>query len=101
AGHAYGLEVLAHLGRDDAVEQLRDVFRYVDGALGVEKNWRSRLHEMIQAERQRHEHPAETASAIQRRIGELLLELLVDIRKAVEADTICLGGGLFYNTYFN
>ena len=101
AGQAYGLEVLAHLGRGDAAEQLRHVFRYVGGALEVETNWRGRLHQMIQAERQGREHPAETAGAIQRRIGELLLELLQDVRKATEIDTICLGGGLFYNTYFN
>jgi carbamoyltransferase len=101
SGQAYGLEVLAHLGRGDAVDQIRNVFRYIDGALDVAPNWRGRLHEMVQAERQRHEHPAETASTVQRRIGELLLELLVDVRKAVEIDTICLGGGLFFNTYFN
>jgi carbamoyltransferase len=101
AGQAYGLEVLAHLGPDEAAERLRDVFRYVDGALEVEQHWRSRLSDMIQADRQRHEHPAETASAIQRRIGELLLELLADVRKTVNVDAICLGGGLFYNTYFN
>lgn len=101
SGQAYGLEVLAHLGRGDAAEQLRDVFRYTDGALKVDRNWRGRLRDMIQAERQDREHAAETASAIQRRIGELLLELLADIRKSVETDAICLGGGLFYNTYFN
>jgi carbamoyltransferase len=101
AGQAYGLEVLAHLGRGDATDPLRDMFRYVDGTLEVEKNWRARLHGMIQAERQRRDGAAETAAAIQARIGELLLELLADIRKSVETDSICLGGGLFYNTYFN
>jgi carbamoyltransferase len=101
AGQAYGLEVLAHLGRGDATERLRDLFRYVDGTLEVEKNWRTLLHGMIQAERQRHDRAAETAAAIQARIGELLLELLADIRKSVKTDSICLGGGLFYNTYFN
>ena len=101
AAQAYGLEVLAHLGRGDATAQLRDVFRYVDGTLEVEQNWRGRLHGMIRAERQRQDRAAETAAAIQGRIGELLLELLADIRKSVETDSICLGGGLFYNTYFN
>jgi carbamoyltransferase len=98
---AYGLEVLAHLGRGDAAEQLRDVFRYSDGALEAAPDWRGRVHGMIQAERQYQRNAAQTASAIQRRIGELLLELLTDIRAVVETDAICLGGGLFYNTYFN
>jgi carbamoyltransferase len=101
AAQAYGLEVLAHLGRGDATAQLRDVFRYLDGVLELEQNWRGRLHGMIRAERQRQDRAAETAAAIQGRIGELLLELLADIRKSVETDSICLGGGLFYNTYFN
>jgi carbamoyltransferase len=101
SGQAYGLEVLAHLGRGDAAQQLRDVFRYAGGALEVDQNWRERLHGMIQTERQRHGDAAETAAAIQGRIGELLLELVGDIRKSVETDSICLGGGLFYNTYFN
>jgi carbamoyltransferase len=101
AAQAYGLEVLAHLGRGDATAQLHDVFRYVDGALEVEQNWRGRLQGMVRAERQRQDRAAETAAAIQCRIGELLLELLADIRKSVETDSICLGGGLFYNTYFN
>ena len=56
---------------------------------------------MIQADRHRHGHAAETASAVQRRIGELLVELLADVRAAVDADALCLAGGLFYNTYFN
>ena len=100
-GQAHALEALAHLGRGDTVEQLQTMFHYADGALEIESGWRADIVEMIQRERRRHGHAAETASAVQRRIGELLLEFLADVRANVETDTLCLGGGLFYNTYFN
>jgi carbamoyltransferase len=98
---SHGLEVLAHLGRGDEVDELRPLFRYADGALAVASDWRAHIDRMIQGERRRHGHAAETASAVQTRIGELLLELLADIRATVETDTLCVGGGLFYNTHFN
>lgn len=101
AGHPHGLEVLAHLGRDNVVEQLASIFRYSEGTLQVENGWRAHIHQMIQAEARRCGEAAQTASAVQRRIGELLLELVADIRAAIDIDALCLGGGLFYNTYFN
>src|SRR4029078_2599437 len=67
---AHAMEVLAHLGRGDRVDELSTVFRYVDGALEVAPDWRAQLHQMIRAERQQHGHARETASAIQRRLGE-------------------------------
>jgi carbamoyltransferase len=95
------LEALAHLAGGGEVEKLENAFQYVDGALRVTKEWRSEVDRLIQDERRRHGHAAETASAIQRRIGELLLEFLADVRSSVEVDALCLAGGLFYNTYFN
>jgi carbamoyltransferase len=100
-GQEHKLEALAHLGQGDSVEQLRTLFRYVDGALEVDCGWRTQIDHMIGSERRRQELPVETASAVQRRIGELLLELVGDIRATLETDTLCLGGGLFYNSYFN
>jgi carbamoyltransferase len=41
------------------------------------------------------------ASSFQRRLGEILLMLVADIRRRSSAGNICLAGGLFYNTYFN
>jgi carbamoyltransferase len=99
-GGPHALEVLAHLGRGTQVDQLHDVFRHVDGALDLATDWRAQLHQMIQAERQQHGHAREAASAIQGRLGELLIDVLADIRAAVEVDAVCLAGGLFYNTFF-
>jgi carbamoyltransferase len=100
-GQAHRLEALAHLARGGRAEELATIFQYTDGALKVDANWRADIEQMIQADRRRHGHAAETASAIQRRIGELLVEFLADVRAAVKVDALCLAGGLFYNTYFN
>jgi carbamoyltransferase len=99
-GQEHRLEALAHLGRGERVEELRDVFRYVDGTLQVKTGWRMHIDRMIQRDRRPGGQAIEAASAVQRRIGELLLELVADIRRRSEHDTLCVGGGLFYNTYF-
>ncbi len=43
---------------------------------------------------------ASLADQIQRQIGELLLAVVADIRRRFECPRLCLGGGLFYNSYF-
>jgi carbamoyltransferase len=98
---AHGLEVLAHLGRAEHADEIRGLFTYRDGSLSLERDWRAVLDRLIRSELSHHGHATETAAKVQARLGELLLELLIDIRAAVDADAICLGGGLFYNTYFN
>src|SRR5262249_1717994 len=73
ASDAHALEVLAHRGRGDRVDELDEIFRYIDGSLHVAPGWRTQLHEMIRSERQQHGHARESASTIQAKIGELLL----------------------------
>ena len=43
---------------------------------------------------------ASLAGQIQREVGELLLRLVSDISRKFGSDRLCLGGGLFYNSYF-
>jgi carbamoyltransferase len=43
---------------------------------------------------------ASLAEQIQRQVGELLLRTVSDIRQRVGGTRLCLGGGLFYNSYF-
>jgi carbamoyltransferase len=99
-GAPHVLEVLAHLGRGDRVDELSPVFRCADGALDVESGWRAHIRQILRGSGGGRGAAAEIASAVQRRIGELLLELLVKIRASVDVEALCLGGGLFYNTYF-
>jgi carbamoyltransferase len=44
---------------------------------------------------------ASIARAVQQRIGELLIELLAEVRSGSRSSALCLGGGLFFNTYLN
>jgi len=99
-GQEHRLEALAHLGRGERAEELRNDFRYVDGTLQVDAAWRADIDRMIQRDRRPNGQATDAASAVQRRIGELLLELVADIRRSLGHDTLCVGGGLFYNTYF-
>jgi carbamoyltransferase len=43
---------------------------------------------------------ASLADQIQRQVGSLLLAVVSDIRRRFECPRVCLGGGLFYNSYF-
>jgi carbamoyltransferase len=45
-------------------------------------------------------HLARVAEGIQRQLGGLLLEVVADVKRRFGGQAICLGGGLFYNSYF-
>jgi carbamoyltransferase len=101
-GEEHRLETLAHRGTGRQAEELRAVIRYADGSVEVDPSWRAAIDQLIRnSPRCSEGQPVEAASAVQARIGELLLELVAEIRASVDTDTLCLGGGLFYNTYFN
>jgi predicted NodU family carbamoyl transferase len=42
----------------------------------------------------------EAASAVQQDVGDQLVGLLADLQSQTGAQTLCLSGGLFFNTYF-
>ena len=44
---------------------------------------------------------AALAASVQAHLGDLLIELVTSIHAATGLDQLCVGGGLFYNTYFN
>src|SRR5262249_30100735 len=92
AGDAHTLELLAHLGHADRCGDLADVFRHADGSIEVAAGSRATLHQRIISETQQRGHARDTAAAIQRRLGELLLEVVADIRASVNVDAVCLGG---------
>lgn len=97
------LEALAHLGRPAEVARdgVHPLFQYRDGAIETAPGWRSTVSELIRQECHAGRPDAvQVASALQHRIGELLLEFAADVRRAAGIDALCLAGGLFYNTYF-
>ncbi len=44
---------------------------------------------------------ARAAAGVQQAIGEVLLQLVQDVRNRFGGRRLCVGGGLFYNSYFN
>ena len=46
-------------------------------------------------------HASGVAQAVQRQLGELLLGVVARVRRRTSSNNLCLGGGFFYNSYFN
>lgn len=100
-GQEHQLEALAHLAPGSRSDALSATFRYRDRSLQLDSHWRERIDSMLHGERGvREDGSASAAGSIQRRIGELLLEFLAEVRESLGVETICLGGGFFFNTYF-
>lgn len=99
-GHEHRLEALARLGGTTRIDGLRSTFQCSDGTLRARCGWKADLSQMIEADRCRNEGlSAGVAAAVQHRIGELLVDFCREVRAATGADALCLGGGLFFNTY--
>jgi carbamoyltransferase len=97
------LEALARVAVNTDWTELSSCFRYIDDSLRVSSDW------VVQVERElcgfhpmRNAAPgARVASAFQRAMGDQLLSLVQEIHSVLPVASLCLGGGLFYNTYFN
>lgn len=46
-------------------------------------------------------HMSAVAQAVQHELGQVLLDVVGEVRRRVPASNLCLAGGLFYNSYFN
>jgi carbamoyltransferase len=102
-GQEHRLEALARVAARDESGRLRHLVRYENGGLQVAANWKDVVAGWL-GEHGRSwsvEHGAIVASAFQRALGEALLALVADIRRSLHASRLCLGGGLFYNTFLN
>ena len=99
------LEALARLGRpsDSDVERMTQLMSYRDGALVAAPEWKRTVAEWLFDEGPRWSitHGARVAAACQSALGWALVTLVSDIRRSLGVSDLCLGGGLFYNTFFN
>ena len=102
-GQDHQLEALARLDPGADAARMADLFRYANGTLRVDPEWRQKVDRWLRngASGWPLEHGARVAASFQRALGDVLLELISDIRQRVGAPYLCLGGGLFYNTFFN
>ena len=95
----YKVEALARFGIGSGVNMVVDVLDYAGGRLMVSPKFDEYVRDA--AESTGLGQKAEVAGALQRRLGELLVAFLADMKRQTGADAICLGGGLFFNTYLN
>jgi carbamoyltransferase len=103
AGQEHRLEALARCGSSTNVERVARLFRYEGGAIRTDPRWKRIVGDWLHqhGENWSFEHAAEVASALQKAIGAVLVEILADLRNRLPASNLCVGGGLFFNTFFN
>ena len=96
------LEALARSGQPPADDRYARLVSFRRDHLDVSPRFQAELSGWTRSEGHHvGSLTADIACGVQRRLGELLLELLRDIRTVTPSANICLGGGLFYNSYFN
>jgi carbamoyltransferase len=67
--------------------------------LRLATSWKARIEEWNAGGR--HDHTAAIAAALQARIGDVLIEFLTHASGSTAGRRLCVGGGLFHNSYFN
>lgn len=99
-GADHRMEALARLESTHRAEWTTPLFELGQDCLRVSADWQQRVASECAGRAPREQ--AMVASALQARIGDLLVELLSHVRTRVPHCTrLCLGGSLFYNSYFN
>jgi carbamoyltransferase len=100
AGGEQRMEALARLdpsARDERVERL---FALAEDRLVIAPDWRGRVESWIGAGAPR-ERLAAMASALESRIGDLLVAFIRRIAANSPATRLCVGGSVFYHSDFN
>ncbi len=102
-GQEHRLEALARLDRGDSSARIAHLFAYQNGRLVVQPDWQRELADWLHEEGQAWpiRLGAQVASAFQRALGDALVALVTDIARTLQVPRLCLGGGLFYNTFLN
>jgi carbamoyltransferase len=95
------MEALARLDPGRRDERIDRLFRFDGNRVDVAPRWLTCVDAAVSAATSFGDTAA-LASALQTRIGDLLLDFLADIRDQSPAGRpLCLGGSLFQNSYFN
>ena len=101
-GDEHRVESLAHIGRRASLLKLPPI-DYRHERVEVSSSLGGAVANLLAANG--HEgsvpHAACVAAGLQCRLGELLLELLTQVKRTFGGRNLCLAGGLFFNSYFN
>lgn len=102
AGEEHRLEALARLDGTRDID-LSTFFHYADRTLHVAPQWKAKVADLLGATGTTWDVrvAARVAGAVQRALGDALLGLVADVRGSLGESRLCLGGGLFFNTFFN
>ena len=98
AGAEQRFEAFARLDPNQCDERVERLFSVEGEHLRFAPNWLERARDLM------HERDSERmriASALQSRLGDLLIELLANVFRANRERRLCLSGSLFSNSYFN
>jgi carbamoyltransferase len=95
SGEAQHLEAFARLEAGCRLAEVDDLFAYAGDGIVASPAWMERLAAMGEGGPDRR---ARVASAVQTRLGDLLLALVADVRRATGATHLALAGSLFYNS---
>lgn len=95
----HAVEAVARLGRQGGTGRVAELLRYEGGTIHVAPGFEGYVREAAQTPTP--EGMGAVAYAVQSRLGELLLDYLSDVRRITGATSLCVGGGLFFNTHLN
>ncbi len=95
----YAVEALARVGRQGGASRAAELLRYENGTIRVAESFADYVRDA--SRNPTPEGRGAVAFAVQSRLGELLVEYLADVRRATGATSLCVGGGLFFNTHLN
>jgi carbamoyltransferase len=89
-----------HAGQRDA--DADRLLQWSDGALIVDADLERRIESRLAGDRAPDgEVRASLAATFQRRLGELLIDFLKDVRAVAGANRLCVGGSFFYHSSMN
>ncbi len=98
----YQLEALARLCPDSRDERVNPLVTREGGRIVVDSSIERLLDQWLAGDQGAgSQMRARMASALQLRLGDLLLGLLAEVRQRLGADRLCLGGSLFYHSSMN
>ena len=92
------VEALARVHPEGDPGRAEQLLTYAGGALSVAPGF---VEYVEHARGAALSEQSRVAASIQRQMAKLILEFLQDSVPANKGTNLCLGGGLFYNTYFN